>query len=283
MIEWRNHQVEDVEVDLLLQALKERYGFDFTGYARASLKRRLQELQRYFDVQRLSELIPVLLYDERVAQVMVNNISVPVSEFFRDPLVWKSLREDIFPRLESFPQINIWQAGCGRGQETYTLLILLHEYGLLKKTRLVATDINLGAMDEARKGRWPVRDFNAWREAYLAAGGEGDFNAYFHVENDEVVVAEELRLAVEFNRHNLVADEVFMEAQLIVCRNVLIYFNDALQRRALDLFGRSLQRGGYLLLGRAESLTDNSPEAHMFQPLPGDQNFYRRIAGGRHV
>lgn len=280
MIQWRNHQVEDVEVDLLLQALRQRYGYDFTGYARASLKRRLKELQTYFDVKELSALIPPLLHDERVAQTLVNNISVPVSEFFRDPPVWSYLRAEILPRLDSFPKINIWQPGCGRGQETYTLLILLHEAGLLKKTRLVATDINAAALDEARSGRWPAREFERWDASYRAAGGTGAFADYFRHEGGDIVIADALRSVVEFNRHNLVVDDVFMEAQFIVCRNVLIYFGDALQARVERLFARSLQRGGYLLLGRAESLPDTG--AQLFQHLEGD-NVFRRIAGDVHV
>lgn len=280
---WRNgQQIEDIEVDLLLQALKRRYGYDFTGYAHASLKRRLRQLQSYFDVARLSDLIPTLLHDERVAQALVNNISVPVSEFFRDPPVWRYLREEILPRLDSFPNINLWQAGCGRGQETYTLLILLHECGLLKKTRLVATDINADALDDARNGRWPAREFEAWSASYRAAGGTGDFASWFSADGNEIVIDASLRQAVEFNRHNLATDDVFMEAQFIVCRNVLIYFDNTLQTRVLELFSRSLQRGGYLLLGRAESIAETDGAPPRFQRLEGD-NVYRRTAGGRHV
>lgn len=211
---------------------------------------------------------------------MVSNISVAVSEFFRDPPVWVYLRDEILSRLDSFPRINIWQAGCGRGQETYTLLILLHEAGLLKKVRLVATDINATVLDDARNGRWPIRDYEAWEASYRAAGGAANFADYFQREAGEVVVVEDLRKAVEFNRHNLVVDDVFMEAQLIVCRNVLIYFGEALQQRVVNLFARSLQRGGYLLLGRAESLPVG--DAGLFQHLPGD-NVYRRGPGAAHV
>lgn len=282
--QWRNHHIEDIEVSLLLKALKDRYGYDFTGYAHASLKRRLMDLKRYFDVQKLSELIPSLLYDENVARTLISNISVPVSEFFRDPPVWKAFREEILPRLDSFPQINLWQAGCGRGQETYTLLILLAEAGLLKKTRLVATDINAEALDEARQGIWSARDFDVWRASYHAAGGENDLADYFEREGEKVrFTNNELRSAVEFTTHNLVVDDVFMESQCIICRNVLIYFGPELQERVLQLFGRSLQRGGYLLLGRAESLPEPSPNERVFQRLDEDPNFFRRVAGWSHV
>lgn len=279
MIQWRNHEVEDVEVGLLLSALKERYGYDFTDYARASLKRRLRQLQTYFDVHCLSELIPILLYDERVAQTVVNNISVLVSDFFRDPPVWKFVREEILPRLDSFPQINIWQAGCGRGQETYTLMILLQEAGLLKKTRLVATDINLGAMEDARLGRWPARDFAQWSEAYAISGGREELGRYFTFDGTDVVIHDDLRQHVEFNSHNLVIDEGFMETQLVVCRNVLIYFNCKLQEKVLGLFSRSLQRGGYLLLGKSESMMDATASTANFQQVSSEYSVYRKVRG----
>lgn len=282
--QWRTHHIEDIEVSLLLKALKDHYDYDFTGYAHASLKRRLMELKRYFDVQKLSELIPSLLYDENVARTLINNISVPVSEFFRDPLVWKTFSEDVLPRLDSFPHINLWQAGCGRGQETYTLLILLAEAGLIKKTRIIATDINAEALDEARLGSWPARDFDAWSQSYLAAGGKGQLADYFTHKGDKVCFThDDLRRAVEFTAHNLVVDDVFMESQCVICRNVLIYFGPELQERVLQLFGRSLQRGGYLLLGKAESLPEPPPQYQLFQRINSDINLYRRTAGETHV
>ena len=284
MNQWRNHRVEDIEVSLLLKALKDRYDYDFTGYAHASLKRRLMELKRYFDVQKLSDLIPSLLYDENVARTLITNISVPVSDFFRDPPVWNAFREEVLPRLDSFPFINLWQAGCGRGQETYTLLILLAEAGLLKKTRLVATDINAQALDDAREGIWPARDFDMWRASYLAAGGQTDLADYIIREGDKLRFSrDDLRQAVEFTEHNLVVDDVFMESQCIVCRNVLIYFGPELQERVVQLFGRSLQRGGYLLLGKAESLPEPTQDGHVFQRVDENTNLYRRIAGGNRV
>ena len=283
LIKWRNHHLEDIEIALLLKAMKDRYGYDFSNYAHASLKRRLKQLRDYFDVPHLSHLIPSLLYDEQVAQVVINKISVPVSEFFRDPPVWRYLRDEILPRLDSFPRINIWQAGCGRGQETYTLLILLHESGLLNKTRLVATDINATAMEDARAGRWAERDLDQWRASYVAAGGQANFDDYFRFAGKQMLIDEALREKVEFHHHNLVADEVFMEAQFIVCRNVLIYFNDTLQERVLALFGRSLQRGGYLLLGHAESILHSPLAESTFQAINSDFNVLRRGAGGRHV
>ncbi|BBL70868.1 CheR family methyltransferase [Methylogaea oryzae] len=276
---WRNHRVEDVEVGLLLTALKDRYGYDFTGYARASLKRRLKLLGEYYEVEHLSQLLPPLLYDERVAQTVVNRIVVAASEFFRDPQVWRCIRAEVLPRLDSFPHINLWQAGCGRGEETYTLAILLHEAGLTKKTRLVATDINPDLLAEAREGRWPQRNLEQWRHNYEKAGGSGNFDDYFEHNGDEIAIREEFKTSIEFLQHNLVTDDDFLEVQFIVCRNVLIYFDEKLQERVLGVFSRSLQRGGYLMLGRAESPIGSTG----ILTLDEHCRVYRKAFGENHV
>jgi chemotaxis protein methyltransferase CheR len=253
-IQWKNHHIEDVEINLLLYALKERYGYDFTGYARASLKRRLLELSHYFDVVHLSDLIPLLLYDEIIAQTVINRITVPTSEFFRDPAVWHYLRYNIIPELASFPRINIWQAGCGHGQEAYSLAILLEETHLLKKVKIFSTDINPLFLAEAQKGCWSTRNLALWQSNYQQAGGGNNFCDFFQQTATELLIREELKHTIEFIPHNLVIDDVFKEMQLVVCRNVLLYFGSELQNRVVNLFTRSLERGGYLVLGRGESI-----------------------------
>ncbi|MDD5265923.1 MAG: hypothetical protein PHO08_02180 [Methylococcales bacterium] len=276
---WKNHNIEDVEVNLLLNALKERYGYDFTGYARASLKRRLSELTHEFDVQCLSQLIPLVLYNETVAQTVINNISVPASEFFRDPLVWRHLRTRILPQLASFPRINIWQAGCGHGQETYSLAILLHETDLLKKSRIFCSDINPAFLDEARTGCWPVRYKQQGCDNYAQTGGCHAF-ADFFVEADNVMtIRDEFKPPIEFIQHNLVADDVFKEMQWVVCRNVLLYFGNALQERVVNLFTRSLERGGYLLIGRGENIVDLPGKHPELELLDGSLQLYRKRIG----
>lgn len=284
LVKWKNHNIEEVEVDLLLSALKLRYGYDFTGYARASMKRRLMELSRYFDVKHLSELLPVMLYDEAVAQTVINSISVPTSEFFRDGVVWKTVRTQVLPQLDSFPWINIWQIGCGRGEETYTLAILLYEAGLLKKSRIFTSDINPSFLQEARHGCWSRRRMAAWRENYLSSGGSGDFERYFEVRGEEVAIRDEIKQAIEFIQHNLVEDDVFKEVQFVVCRNVLIYFGDALQEKVLNLLRRSLERGGFLLLGRAEKIIDLHQKYPDLEELADTAQLYRKVIGrGRNV
>lgn len=288
LVKWKNHNTEDVEVALLLSALKERYGYDFRDYARASLKRRLMELKRYFQVEHLSDLIPSMLYDDAVAQTVINSISVPTSEFFRDAQVWKLVRDRVLPQLNTFPRINIWQIGCGRGEETYTLAILLHEAGLLKKTRIFTSDINPAFLQEARAGHWSARRMEGWRESYRQSGGTGDFDSYFdsHLGNagEEVAIRPELKHSIEYVQHNLVEDEVFKEVQFVVCRNVLIYFSDTLQERVLRLCSRSMERGGYLLLGRSERVLDADKQYPELEAVDGDFQLYRKmIASEQHV
>lgn len=279
LIKWKNHRIEDVEVNLLLHALNERYGYDFTGYARASLKRRLLDLMSYFDLTHLSQLIPIMLYDEAVAQTVINSVSVPTSEFFRDPFVWQYLRTQILPQLASFPRINIWQAGSGHGQETYSLSILLHETGLAKRSHIFCTDINPEFLNEARQGCWHVRNFNVWQSSYEKSGGRGDFLDFFTLQKNVLAIRPEYKRQIEFVQHNLVIDDVFKEVQLVMCRNVLLYFGNELQNRVVNLFTRSLERGGFLLLGSGENILDVKTQHPQLELVDNSLQLYRKIAG----
>lgn len=279
LIKWKNHRIEDVEVNLLLHTLNERYGYDFTGYARASLKRRLLDLMSYFDLDHLSQLIPIMLYDEAVAQTVINSISVGVSGFFRDPFVWEHLRKNILPQLASFPRINIWQAGSGHGQEAYSLAILLHEAGLAKRSHIFCTDINPEFLDEAQKGCWSVRNLSLWQRSYEKSGGTGAFTDFFIDQTSSIAIRPEYKQHIEFIQHNLVVDEVFKEVQLVVCRNVLLYFGNDLQNRVVELFTRSLERGGYLLLGCGENILDVKKEHPELELLDNSLQLYRKTMG----
>ena len=272
-------QVENVEVSLLLRSLKENYGYDFSGYAQASLKRRLMALKRYFDVEHLADLISAILYDQVVAQTVINGISVPVSEFFRDAPVWQKVRDVVLPQLSSFPRINIWQAGCGHGEETYTLAILMHEAGLANRTRIYTSDINSSCLDEARQACWSRRRFEEWRSNYRNAGGREDFDRYFVAQGEQMAIREDLKQSIEFIKHNLVTDEVFKEVQWVVCRNVLIYFAENLQEKVLDLFLRSMERGAYLLLGRSERILDWQEKHPELEELDDKVQLYRKMIG----
>jgi chemotaxis protein methyltransferase CheR len=268
---------EEIELDLVLVALRERYGIDFSGYARTSLARRLAQVAELFAVAHVADLLPSLLRDAKVAQATINYISVPFSEFFRDPQVWKHVRQNVLPELESFPRINIWQIGCGHGQETWTEAILLQESGLAHKARMVTTDISADLLDAARRGRWPLKQFKDWRESYLASGGTQPFEDYSDFTDDEMAIRSSRLPPVEFVEHNLVSDDAFLETQLLICRNVLIYFGQALQARAFGVFERSLERGGVLVLGSAESIPAGATD---LVPLQRELRIFRRSVSG---
>lgn len=250
-----NPDIQDIEIDLFVQALQRAHGYDLSDYARASLRRRIIHLATQQGVAQVSELIPRLLHDPAFLPTAISGLSVPVSELFRDPQVFAALRDQVFPMLASYPQINIWQAGCAFGEETYSLAILLEEAGLYDRCHIYATDISETALARAREGIFPARDARAAAARYLAAGGSRSLSDYFHARYELIKFDATLRRNVTFANHNLAGDGVFCEAHLIVCRNVLIYFNDALQNRTLGLFAGSLVRGGFLCLGTKENIS----------------------------
>jgi chemotaxis protein methyltransferase CheR len=269
-------EVDDIEASLVVTALKERWGYDFTGYSLPALKRRLAQIAASRGSARVAELISPILHDPDGAAAIINGISVPASEFFRDPLVWKFVREELARHLSSFPRINVWQAGCGRGEETYTLAILLNEAGLGNRVRILATDFNADLLAAGRLGRWDARSLDHWHDNYLASGGAADFAGYFVRDGDGVAIREDIRSSVKFMQHNLVSDDVFMEAQFVVCRNVMIYFSDALQAKGLGLFYRSLQRGGFLLIGQSETLLDVTGKLSAFRCVNDAHRVYQK-------
>ncbi len=277
-----NHRIKDIEIELLLLALKERWGYDFTGYARASLKRRMESLIEHSGMDCLSRLLPSVLYDVEAAQTAIDAISVPTSDFFRDPPVWRYIRHTLAEQLNSFPLINIWQVGCGHGQETYSLAILLHEIGLHKKARIVTTDINNAFLNHSKIGCWPKRNLEAWTQNYQLSGGQGDFNAYFDLDDDFLYIKDEFKTTIEFVQHNLALDNAFLETQFIICRNVLIYFGENLQKRVFEVFQESLERGGFLLLGRAESRPEDLVTIQL-EEYEQTLRFYRKAIRGHYV
>ncbi|SEM31055.1 chemotaxis protein methyltransferase CheR [Luteibacter sp. UNCMF331Sha3.1] len=269
--------VEDIEIQLFVRAMQLRHGHDFSEYAPASLKRRVQQLVRTHDTGTISELNRRVLHEDGFVGSVIEGLSVPVSEMFRDPQVFRALREKVLPVLASYPQINIWQAGCAQGQEVYSLAILLEEAGLYDRSRIYATDFNDAALAAASDGIYAARDARDWSRNYLDAGGTVSFSDYYSARYDFIKLDKRLRRNVTFFNHNLVTDVVFCEAHLILCRNVLIYFNNALQDRTLGLFRDSLVRGGFLCLGTRENI-DFSPAAGGFTDVDNALRIYQ--AGG---
>ena len=266
--------LEDIEIELFVRALKLRHGYDFTQYAPASLRRRVLQLTHAQQADTVSALTTRLLHEAEFLPVVLEGLSVPVSEMFRDPDVFKVLREQVFPVLASYPQINIWQAGCAHGQEVYSLAILLEEAGLYERTQIYATDFNESALLHAQEGIYAAKEAQLWSRNYLAAGGSHTLADYYSARYELLKLDQRLRRNVTFANHNLVTDEVFCEAHLVLCRNVLIYFSDPLQDRTLALFRDSLVRGGFLCLGTRESL-DFAPSAADFAPVDAARRIYR--------
>ncbi|MFG1343772.1 protein-glutamate O-methyltransferase CheR [Xanthobacter autotrophicus DSM 431] len=270
--------LEEIELDLFVEALNRRYGYDFRDYSRASLARRVRNLVASLDVPTVSDLTARLLHaPERLPEVIAG-LSVPVSEFFRDPHVFRALKEKVFPHLASYPHITIWQAGCAHGEEVYSLAILLSEAGLYERTRIFATDISKAAIDRAREGIYPLREAPDAARRYLAAGGTHSFSAYYHARYDLMKLDEQLISRVTFAEHNLVTDGVFCEAHLVLCRNVLIYFTTPLQDRVLARFAETLVRGGFLCVGTRENL-EFSLTRSKFQLVDEGARIYRLKAG----
>lgn len=269
-------ELERIELNLFVQALRERYGYDFAQYAPASLTRRVRQLVHDHEAGTISALVARVLHEPAFLPKVLQGLSVPVSDMFRDPPVFRALREQVLPLLASYPHINIWQAGCAHGQEVYSLAILLEEAGLYDRCQIYATDFNEQALTLAREGIYPVRDAQQWSRNYQASGGTHSLADYYSARYQFIKLDQQLRRNVTFANHNLVADESFCEAHLVLCRNVLIYFSNALQNRTLSLFRDSLVRGGFLCLGMRECL-DFAPAVADFTPLDASLRLYRRL------
>lgn len=266
---------EDGEIEEFVQFLRARHGYDFGQYAPASFRRRLRALCSRSGAGSIGGLSRRLEREPGFLRQVLAGLSVPVSEMFRDPWVFLALRREVLPVLASYPRIHIWQAGCAHGEEVYSLAILLQEEGLYDKSLIYATDFNDVALEEAAEGIYPAAGAPKFAENYLRAGGRGSLSQYFHARYQHIKFDESLKRNITFASHNLGTDGVFAEVQLVLCRNVLIYFNDALQDRVLRLFRDSLVHKGYLCLGTKETLARTAVEGD-FESIDADARLYRR-------
>jgi chemotaxis protein methyltransferase CheR len=246
--------IEDDEVELLLSDLFEIHGYDFTSYSRASLKRRINRLYSLDKFPSFAELRYHLKTDGKYLKRFVEEITVNVTEMFRDPAFYLSLRNDVLPILATKPFIRIWHAGCSTGEEVYSMAIMLKEAGLLSKALLYATDLNPSVLEKVRKGIFPLNQMKQYSESYIASGGTEDFSTYYTANYGQAKFDQILAEKIIISTHNLVSDSSFNEFDLILCRNVLIYFDKDLQDRVLKLFDASLGTLGYLGLGSKETL-----------------------------
>lgn len=246
--------IEKIELNLVVNCIYQCSGYDFSGYCEPSLIRNLKREVERNQLLNISELIPLMLHDSGKLFTLIQNLSVNVTHYFRDPEIFKSLISELFPILKSFPFIKIWHAGCASGEEVYSLAILLEEHNLLDRTLIYATDFNHQVLSKAKKGIYHLDDVEEARERYLSAGGSREFIDYFQCRYDVAKIKDDIRKRITFAHHNLATDSVFGEMQLIICKNVLIYFNKKLKFRVIKLFYESLYYGGYLSLGTTETL-----------------------------
>ena len=246
--------ISDEDVEVLLLDLHSKHGYDFLDYSRASMKRRLNRLVVMDKFPSFAEMRYRLINDEFYLRRFIEEITVNVTEMFRDPEFFKYLRLNIIPTLGTYPFIRIWIAGCASGEEAYSIAILLKEANLLEKSIIYATDLNPRVLERAKSGIFPMKYIKQYSENYLASGGYEDFSSYYSAKYDVVIFNESLRRKIVFSTHNLVSDSSFNSFQLILCRNVLIYFNTHLQSRVFDLMDKSLDNLGYLALGTKETL-----------------------------
>ncbi|HEX9778884.1 MAG TPA: protein-glutamate O-methyltransferase CheR [Geopsychrobacteraceae bacterium] len=268
-------ELEALEIDLLLEAIRRQYGHDFRDYARASLRRKVRTLAATLGVEQISALIPRLLHEPELFSSVVGAFATPVTEMFRDPPFFRFLRESVVPHLQTWPFVRIWVAGCATGEEVYSLAILLREEGLYERCTLFATDFVDPVLSRARQGIYPLRSMKINSANYQRSGGRGSLSDYYHADYDSVIMDAGLRENITFANHNLVTDGVFSEVHLILCRNVLIYFNNVLQQRVLGLFHDSLLHGGVLALGSKESLR-HGDFADRFKELEATWKVYRK-------
>ncbi|MBU1564728.1 MAG: protein-glutamate O-methyltransferase CheR [Proteobacteria bacterium] len=269
--------IENLEIDLLLEAIFLRYGYDFRSYARGSIRRRILQFMQMTGVGSVSETIPKIIHDESFFQQMAREFSITVTEMFRDPQMFLALRREIVPLLKSYPYIKVWHAGCATGEEAYSLAILIEEEKLAERTTFFATDFNDNALEKAKEGIFSLDYVQQYSQNYQQAGGKISLSDYYHANYGAMAIKSALKKKITFANHNLVIDQVFTETHLILCRNVMIYFNKELQERVVGLFHESLVYGGFLCLGTKESLLFSKYQ-NKFREIDTKNKIYQKIA-----
>ena len=267
---------EDIELRLLLDAIYQRYHYDFREYSEASLKRRTSSALGFFGDETISRLQERVLRDPRAFAHLLKFLTVQVSELFRDPAYFRTIRERVVPYLRTYPSIKVWVAGCATGEEAYSLAILFAEESLLDRAIIYATDIHPESLRVAEQGVYDVERFARFSESYVQAGGKASLSDYYTARYSSAVLDRSLKKAILFSDHSLATDKVFAEVELISCRNVLIYFDRELQDRAVGLMHDSLCRKGFLGLGLKETLRF-SAHAHAFTDFAPADRIYQRI------
>ncbi len=271
---WKD-SLEDIEAGVLLDAIHRHYGFDFREYSPASMRRRLHKRREAEGLATLSQLQDLVLHDSSAMERLLLGLSINVTAMFRDPGFYAAFREQVVPLLRTYPFFRIWDAGCSTGEEAYSLAILLHEEGLLERARIYATDMNDAVLERARTGIFPIDHMKDNTANYVRAGGTAAFSDYYLARYEGALFHRFLSEQIIFARHNLVTDGAFNEFHVVICRNVMIYFDGNLQTRVHGLFHDSLVRKGVLALGAKESLRF-TPFEDRYQDLDRTWRIYRK-------
>ena len=270
-----NTDLLNIELNLLFEGIYHRYGYDFRSYSKAHIKRRVLSRLGLSKLDSVTDLLNKVLRDPDFFREFLDDLSINVTEMFRDPEFYLSFRQNIVPKLKTYTYFKIWHAGCSTGEEVYSLAILLHEEGLLDRCQVYATDFNRKVLEIAKEGVYQKDDMAQYERNYLQSGGNNKFSDYYKSMYGSVMFNKELASRIVFADHNLVSDSVFAEVNLIICRNVLIYFEKELQNKVLNLFHESLVPSGILCLGTKESIKFTSVE-NKFDTIDQKQKIYKK-------
>lgn len=265
----------DIEIPLILEAIYQKYGYDFRNYSRSHIKRRLIHRLSICNLESVSQLQDKVLREKDFFIDLLEDLSINVTEMFRDPEFYASFRENVVPILKTYPFIKIWHAGCSTGEEVYSFAILLREEGLLERCQIYATDFNRKVLEVAKQGIYPIQGLEHFERNYAKSGGKTKLSDFFTMKYGSIKLDQSLVKKVVFADHNLVTDSVFAEVDLIICRNVLIYFNRDLQNTVINLFHESLSSSGHLCLGSKESLRFTTKE-NCFSNVDEKQKIYKK-------
>jgi chemotaxis protein methyltransferase CheR len=268
-------EVEDIEIELLFEGIRQRYGYDFSNYARDFLKRRIKRCQMMAGIDSIAQVQHRVLHDSAFFERLLEDLTIAVTEMFRDPSFYRTFRDKVCPHLRTYPFIRIWHSGCSTGEEVYSMAIMLGEEQLYERSQIYATDVDQTALQKAKEGIFPLAAMRQYSRNYQKSGGRKAF-AYYYRANDKMAIMDRsLKANIVFADHSLTTDGVFGEMQVIICRNVLIYFNRSLQDRVLTIFKESLCASGFLCLGSMESI-DFSAVAGDFEAIATSEKIYRK-------
>ncbi|MDF2854610.1 MAG: cheR methyltransferase, binding domain protein [Neobacillus sp.] len=269
------NELQEIEIKLLLEGLYQMYGYDFRGYVRGSIGRRIVNRMKAERLPTITALLEKVLHEPGVLERLLTDFSIRMTEMYRDPSFFAAFRNEVVPLLRDLPEIRIWHAGCATGEEVYSMAILMKEEGLSEKTKIYATDMNEIALTAAQQGAFPLKKMQQYTKNYLKSGGKMAFSEYYTTDHQFAYFLPNLTENLIFAQHNLVTDSSFNEFHVILCRNVMIYFDNALQQQVHGLFYNSLADGGFIGLGSKESIL-GMPKGMKYAEFNSSEKIYRK-------